>query len=209
VRRRGTASRKSSKKQRRKPTTLKPSNVVTATRRGSSSLAHLEEQVSFLCRELEGAREQQTATSEVLRIISNSPGELQLVFEAMLANATRLCEASYGALWLCQGEGFRMAAIYGALPTAYAELQRSGTVYFAGADAPAMRAVTTRQPVGIADLRETQAYIEGDPLPVAAADVAGVRTMVAVPMFKENAPVGVIAIYRKEVRHLPTSKLTL
>ena len=209
MRRRRTMSRKPAKTQRISATKPKRNNAPTAARPASSPLADLQEQVSALTRELAEAREQQTATSEVLRVISNSPSELQLVFEAMLANATRLCEASYGALWLCQGEGFRMAAIHGALPTGYAELQRSGTVYFAGADAPAMRAVTTRQPVGIADLRETQAYIEGDPLPVAAADVAGVRTMVAVPMFKENAPVGVIAIYRKEVRPFTDKQIDL
>jgi hypothetical protein len=78
-----------------------------------------------------------------------------------------------------------------------------------GPDAPAVRAVTTRQPVGVGDLRTTQAYLDGDPLPVAAAEVAGVRTMVAVPMFKENEPVGVIAIYRKEVRPFTDKQIEL
>jgi len=98
-----------------KPT---PDSAPAAAGQAGSTLPDLQQQVSALTRELAEARKQQTATSEVLRVISNSPGELQLVFEAMLANATTLCEASYGALWLCQGEGFRMAAIHGALPTA-------------------------------------------------------------------------------------------
>jgi GAF domain-containing protein len=153
--------------------------------------------------------EQQAATSEVLRVISSSPGELQPVFEAMLADATRLCEASYGALWLCEGDAFRNVAIHGALPTAFVELRQSGTLFRPGPDAPAVRAVTTRQPVSVGDLRTTQAYLDGDPLPVAAAEVAGVRTMVAVPMFKENEPVGVIAIYRKEVRPFTDKQIEL
>ena len=155
------------------------------------------------------ALEQQTATSEVLKVISSSPGELEPVFESMLANATRLCEASYGALWLCDGDAFRFAAIHGALPTAYVELQRSGTLHRFGPESPGGRAVATRQPAAVADLRTTQAYLDGDPLPVAAADLAGVRTMVAVPMFSENGPLGVIAIYRQEVRPFSNKQIEL
>jgi GAF domain-containing protein len=162
-----------------------------------------------LLNELRESLQQQTATAEVLQVISGSPGELEPVFEAMLANATRLCEASYGALWLCEGDAFRSAAIHGALPGAFVELRRSGTLYRPGPEAPAVRAVKTRQPVGVADLRVTQAYVDGDPMAVAAAEVAGVRTMVAVPMFKENEPVGVIAIYRKEVRPFTDKQIEL
>src|SRR5262245_47474154 len=162
-----------------------------------------------LLNELRESLQQQTATSEVLQVISSSPGELQQVFESMLANATRLCEASYGALWLCEGDGFQSAAIHGGLPEAFAELQQSRTLYRPGPETPGVRAITTRQPVSVADLRANQAYLDGDPLPVAAADVAGVRTLVAVPMFKENEPVGVIAIYRKEVRPFTDKQIEL
>ena len=78
--------------------------------------------------DLSESLEQQTATSEVLQVISKSPGELQPVFEALLANATRLCEASYGAMWLCEGGAFRTAALHGDLPAAYLEQWRSGTL---------------------------------------------------------------------------------
>src|SRR5262249_39140186 len=78
--------------------------------------------------DLSEALEQQTATSEVLQVISSSPGELEPVFQAMLANATRLCEASYGVMWLREGDAFRSAAFHGPLPSAYVEQRRSGTL---------------------------------------------------------------------------------
>jgi two-component system, NtrC family, sensor kinase len=209
VGRRRTISRKPERKRPSKTAKLKRSSTQAVTRRNNSSDTGLKAKLDARTRELNEAIQRENASAEVLRVISSSPGELQPVFQAMLANAADLCEASYGALWLREGEGFRMAAIHGALPAAYAELQRSGTVYFAGADAPAVRAVRTRQPVGISDLRETQAYLDGDLLPVAAVEIAGVRTMVGVPMFKGNEPVGVIAIYRKEVRPFTEKQIEL
>src|SRR5262249_1175306 len=124
-------------------------------------------------RELAESLEQQAAASEVLRVISNSPGDLQPVFEAILTNATRLCEASYGAMWLKEGDRFRNAAFHGALPAAYIELWRSATV---GRTAPMGRVAQSRKPLQIADLREDQTYLDGYPLTVTAVDVAGIRT---------------------------------
>src|SRR5204862_1688578 len=94
-------------------------------------------------RELTEALEQQTATSEVLGVISSSPAQLQPVFQAMLANATRLCEASYGVMWLREGDGFRSAALHGPLPSAYVEQWRSGTLVHAGPGAPMERVAQT------------------------------------------------------------------
>ena len=79
--------------------------------------------------DLSEALEQQTATSEVLQVITSSPGELEPVFQAMLANATRICEASYGTLWLCEGGGFRAVALHGALPSAFTEQSRDGRIW--------------------------------------------------------------------------------
>src|SRR5262249_46238350 len=162
-----------------------------------------------LKKKLAEALEQQTATSEVLRVISNLPGDLAAVFNAMLVNATRLCEASYGLMLLCEEGDFRSAAVHGPLPPAFIERWQPGTLIRADPDLPAVRAAQTRQTVQIGDLRATPAYLRGDPLPVSGADVAGIRTMVAVPMLKDDQPIGVMAIYRREARPFPHKHLEL
>ena len=162
-----------------------------------------------LLNELREALQQQTATSEVLRVISSSSGDLQPVFETMLANATRLCEASYGVMWLREGDAFRSAAIHGPLPKAYVQQWRSGTLVRTGPDAPMMVVAQTRQPVQVPDMRESRAYLDGDPLPVAAVEVAGIRTLLSVPMFKDDEVIGAITIYRKEVRPFTDKQIEL
>jgi GAF domain-containing protein len=169
----------------------------------------LEKKLEARARELSEALEQQTATSEVLRIISCSPGELEPVFQTLLANATRLCEASYGALWLSEGDAFRTAALYGAMPAAYLERLRSGTLFHPGPDVTLARAAKERKPIQVADLRTSRAYLDGDPLPVAAADIGGVRTMLVVPMLKEGDAIGAIVIYRQEVRPFTGKQIEL
>jgi GAF domain-containing protein len=161
-----------------------------------------------LLNELRESLQQQTATSDVLQVISRSPGELEPVFQTMLANATRLCEASYGVMWLFEGDAFRAAAFHGALPAAYMELWKGGTVHLdaSGLLAPVVR---SRRPVQVADLRNTRGYLDGHPLPVTAADVAGIRTLVVVPMLKDDEIVGAITIYRREVRPFTDKQVEL
>jgi GAF domain-containing protein len=159
--------------------------------------------------DLSESLDQQTATSEVLRAISSSPGELEPVFNVMLANATKLCTASFGTLWLKEGDAFRAGALYGELPAPFMQQWQSGSLIRPHPDAPMIRALASRKTIEVADLRQTRAYRNGDPLVVAGADVAGIRTMIAVPMFKDNEPVGAISIYRKEVHPFSDKQIAL
>ena len=162
-----------------------------------------------LLSELRELLQQQTATADVLKVISSSPGELGPVFQAMLENATRLCEASYSAMWLCEGDGFRSAALYGALPAAWQQQWRTKASIRVHPDAPAFRAIKTRKPVHVVDLSQTAAYREGDPLVVSGVDVAGIRTMLTLPMFKDDEAIGAISIFRMEVRPFSDKQIEL
>src|SRR5262249_29173658 len=156
-------------------------------------------EVERLARELAEAREQQTATSEVLKVISSSPGELEPVFKAMLENATKLCGAGYGTMWLTEGEGFRAAARHGTMPVVSTQGGWTGTYFQPRSDIPLARCARTRTAVHGTDMREEQSYLNGDPWIVSGVDEAGVRSLLAVPMLKDNEPVGAIGIYRTEV----------
>ncbi len=171
--------------------------------------ARLFDEVQAKTRDLEEALQQQTATSEVLQIISSSPGELDPVFQTMLTNAMRLCKSSHGVVWLREGDGFRSAALHGPWPEGFVEQWRSGTLVRPGPDAPITRAAVTGKAVQTADLCESPAYRSGDPLPVAAVDVAGIRTVLSVPMFRETECVGAIALSRREVRLFTDKQIDL
>jgi two-component system NtrC family sensor kinase len=205
MRRHGKAGGEPAKGRRHRAVTRKARKAPAASVLTDQS----PDQFDRLKRERDEALEQQAATSEVLKVISSSPGELQPVFETMLAKATQVCEASYGNMWLREGDAFRCAAIHGDLPSAYVELRRNGTLVYPGPNLPMKRAVQTRRPVQVADLRESRAYLDRDPIPVASVEVAGIRTLVAVPMFKDNEPIGVISIYRREVRPFTDKQIEL
>src|SRR6266536_3234551 len=191
------------KTKRRRTVKLPRRNAATAATRTSD-----KNKIELLTRELSESLYQQAATSEVLGIISSSPGALEPVFQAMLANATRLCEASYGALWLCEVDAFRCVAIHGGLPEPFVAVQRRG-VFRPGPEIGLVRVAKTRQTVQIADLRTGQAYLDREPLAVAAVELAGIRTLMAVPMLKENELIGVISIYRQEVRPFTDKQIAL
>jgi signal transduction histidine kinase len=221
VRRRGTVSRKPSKTQQRKPTGPKRSNASTAARRRGSSAADLEKQLDLRTRELNESQtkldlrtrelsealDQQTATAEVLRVISSSPGDLQPVFEAMLVNAVRICEAKFGTLYLREGDAFRAAALHNA-PPAFVEFWQRGP-HRPGPSAVLSRVLRTKQVVHISDITADQAYIERDPLFIAAAELGGFRTVLAVPMLKETHVLGAIYIYRQELRPFSDKQIAL
>jgi len=161
-----------------------------------------------LLNELRQSLEQQTATADVLGVISSSPGELDPVFQAVLANATRLCEANFGVLQLCEDGGFRMVAMHNP-PPAYAEARRHQPVIHPGPLTPPARVAATRQLLHIADLTQEAAYKTRDPSTVRFVEVAGVRTLLVVPMLKENELIGEISVYRQEVRPFTERQIAL
>ena len=158
-------------------------------------------------RELTETLEQQTATSEVLRVISSSPGELEPVFQAMLENAVRICEASFGNLVLYENDTFRHVALHGA-PLAYAEARRREPVIPMPTYGALKRAATVKQPVQIADVQAEPGY-HNDPSRAVFLHLTGARTVVAVPMLKEDELVGAIIIYRQEVRPFTDKQIAL
>jgi GAF domain-containing protein len=168
----------------------------------------LFEDVQKRTQELSEALEQQTATSEVLRVISSSPGELEPVFEAMLENATRICEAKFGNLLLYDGDGFRVVALHGA-PPAWAERRSREPVVRPGSNSSLALVAKTKQVQHVPDMRAERGYIEGDPAVVAIADIAGARTLLLAPMLKEEKLIGVIGIYRQEVRPFTDKQIAL
>ena len=167
--------------------------------------ARLFDEVQTRTKELTELLEQQTATSEVLQVISSSSGDLQPIFETMLANARRLCDAKFGTLHLYEGGEFHSAASHNT-PPALADLRQrfrphpeSGLGYVA----------KTKRVAHYDDIRTGRAYLEGSPVAVALADLAGVRTVLSVPMLKDNELIGVITIYRQEVRPFTDKQIEL
>ena len=147
--------------------------------------------------DLSESLQQQTATAEVLSVISGSPGELGPVFESLLANAVRLCVAKFGTLYVREGDSFRAVAIHNA-PPAYAEARKRGVIR-PPPDTSLGRMARTRQVAQVADVRATQSYVTGDPFTASAVDLGGYRSVMSVPMLKGEELVGAITIHRQEV----------
>ena len=177
-------------------------------RRLQESYANLEKKVEDRTRELTEALEQQTATSEVLRVISSSPGELEPVFQAMLENAVRICDAKFGYLQLHENGAFRMAAMYNP-PPAFARAIVQGGLFGPVPLTNLARVAATKQVVHTADYSDDPAYKQRDPAAVRMVELAGVRTVVGVPMLKEQELIGVIHIYRQEVRPFTHKQIEL
>ena len=168
----------------------------------------LFEEVQARTRELTEALEQQTATSEVLSVISSSQGELEPVFHAMLENAVRICDAKFGNLWLCEGDSFRLVTAHNA-PAAWAERWQRDAVIRPGPGTGLGRVARTKQLVHINDVTKEPAYLERDPLFVAQVELAGGRTLLVVPMLKDDELIGAIGIYRQEVRPFSDRQIEL
>src|SRR5579872_4259701 len=171
------------------------------------SYADLENKVERRTAELKESLEQQTATSEVLETISSSAGDLDPVFNKMLGNATRICGARFGTMTLYENGGFRTVALYNA-PKAYADTQLYQLIR-PHPESGLSAVEKTHRPVHIDDIRTQAPYVEGNPNVRALADLGGARTLVIVPMLKENELIGTITIYRQEVRAFTEKQVEL
>jgi signal transduction histidine kinase len=171
------------------------------------SYTDLEKKVEQRTAELTESLEQQTATSEVLQVISSSPGELEPVFQKMLENATRVCGANFGTMVLYEGDLVRRAALYN-VPPEFAALQKT-QVWRPHPESGLSKIARTKQVTHVNDLRTQGPYLQGDPMVVALSDLAGARTIVMVPMLKENELIGVISIYRQEVKPFTDKQIEL
>jgi DNA-binding FrmR family transcriptional regulator len=175
--------------------------VRTRISRVREPRAELEKKLETRTRELDEAREQLAATSEVLQVISSSPGALKPVFQAMLENATRICEAAFGSMLLGDGDPFRRVALHNA-PQNFAEFsERAPSIRSTDASTLDLL-VRTKQVVHVADLAT-----EGPDEPL--AKFAGARTLLTVPMLKENQLIGAMGIYRQEVRPFTDKQIEL
>jgi signal transduction histidine kinase len=158
--------------------------------------------------DLSEALEQQTATSQVLRIISSSPGALQPVFQAMLENATRICEAKFGSMYLYEGDAFRFVAQHNA-PSGFVEARTRDPIVRPPLDTPLGRVALTKQVSHIADMRTIPSYMSQDPFVVSAVKLGGYRAVLAVPMLKENELIGSINIQRQQAEPFTEKQIEL
>jgi transcriptional regulator with GAF, ATPase, and Fis domain len=193
MKRRSRAGGEPIKGRRREAQEPKRRSASKAVAPSSSSGTREETENARLARELKEALERQSASSQVLQVISSFAGELDPVFQTILANATRICEAKFGVMQLLEGDGLRAVSFHD-VPPAYAEAMRRDPVFRPNVGHPLERVASTKQVVHIADASAEQ-KMRGW-----IVELAGARTLLLVPMLKDNKFVGVISIYRQEVR---------
>jgi signal transduction histidine kinase len=172
------------------------------------SYTGLENKVEERTAELSETLQHQTATSEVLRVISSSPGELQPVFQTILERATLICDAKFGLLLLFENGGFRCVSVFN-LPPAFAETFHRTPVILPPPSDPLGRLASTHRLVHVADVRLEPGYVAGFQPIVELAELGGARTLLLVPMLKEDKLDGVIAIFRQDVRLFADKQIDL
>ena len=203
------ANRKGTKVRRIAASKPKRASAQSKKSLPNSPAAGAPGEIARLTRELNEALERQAATSQVLEVISGSPGDLQAVFVAVLENAVRLCDANFGMLWQCEGKGFRCIALHNA-PSAFSEDLQKEPVVYPPPDSGLRILAETRQVIHVADLAAMPTYTQQRaPAIVAAVELGGVRTYVAVPMLKRNELIGALIVYRQEVRPFSEKQIEL
>jgi class 3 adenylate cyclase/putative methionine-R-sulfoxide reductase with GAF domain len=206
VKRRSKTGRETINGRRRKTPKPERGNAPKGQARSKLPPAAVEEtEVARLTRELTDERRQRVATSEVLRLLSGSHGNLNNLFDTILASATNLCQANFGTLSLCEGDAFRIVATH-KVPAGLAELRRREPLVRAG---PLLRMAETKRLLHIADYMEYVASHPADSDAAAFAKLTGLRTILQVPMLKDHDLVGAVVIYRTEVRRFCDREVAL
>jgi signal transduction histidine kinase len=172
------------------------------------SYTDLENRVEQRTAELSESLQHQTATSEVLQVISRSPGDLNPVFQTILERATLICDAKFGLLLLFEKGGFRCVSVFN-LPPTFAETFSRAPVILPPPSDPLGRLASTHRLVHVADVRLEPDYLAGFPPIVDLAELGGARTLLLVPMLKEDKLDGVIAIFRQDVRLFANKQIDL
>ena len=205
MKRRAKAVRKPARTRRRKTVMPKRRNEPKVARRAKSSIAVLEDRLK-LQRQLQEARDERAAVAEVLGIISSSPGALEPVFKAILENAARICEAKFSSFFLAKADGYHAIAFHN-VPVAHAKLRQRDPIV-RHPDNPLSRVGFTSRPLEVSDARADRAY-QSDPQYRDFVSASGVRTMLLIPMLKEKELIGVLSIYRQEVRTFSDRQIAL
>src|SRR5271169_868962 len=209
MRRRSRAGGSPSKSRGRRVVAPKRRAAPKAPGLRHSAAANQETKAARLARERDEALEQLSAASEILKVISSSPGDLSSVFDAILENATRICEAKFGNLFLYDGRHFHIAAMHDVAP-AYVEARRRQPVVGEYPRALIRRVIETKQVLHFADITAKELRIqEDDPKLAELAKLAGARTLVVVPMLKNDELVGSINIFRQEIQPYTDRQITL
>jgi signal transduction histidine kinase len=167
----------------------------------------LFDEVQARTRDLQESLQQQTATADVLQIISSSPGDLAPVFEKMLVNATRVCSAKFGSMLLAENGSMRPAAQYN-VPAEFAAA-RGDRVLTPHPKSALAKAIITKQVVHVADMRTTEAYLERSPASIELVELGGARTVAIVPMLRDDEVIGAITVYRNEVQLFSDKQIEL
>jgi class 3 adenylate cyclase/putative methionine-R-sulfoxide reductase with GAF domain len=184
---------------RRKRSTPKRRNAPKVTR--NRGIASHETVVARLTSERDEALLRETANSEILHLISKSPGDPELVFRTILEHATRICNANFGTLFRFDGENFRPIAQFNTPAALLDAFTRRGS-FKPAPGIPLDRVMRTKQVIHSAD-------IAAEPVAGLAPKLGGARSLVAVPMLKDDTLIGAILIYRQEVRPFTDKQIEL
>jgi class 3 adenylate cyclase len=207
MKRRSRAGGAPIKGRRRKAPKPERRNAPKTAPRSKSSPSSKDTVVARLTHELRETTEQHTATSEILRVISSSPSDLQPVFQAMLKNAVRLCDAKFGNIYRWDGDALHLVATQN-VPAAFVHA-RGRSPLRPSAQTPTGRMIATKTVVHAPDMRAEKAYADRDPYIVAGVELGGVRTTLMVPMLKDNELIGAFSVYRQEVRAFTDKQIAL